>query len=295
VHTRSGRHMAEMVVGDKTTVAQFKNNFHIKCPKYYPERQRFTFGPAPGTALADTKILAEYNLKDGDVLTFKDLGPQIGWGTVFFIEYFGPLLIYPLFYFGAEYIYSEPVKAHHQVQFVALLCWSLHYLKRIYETLFVHRFSHSTMPLLNLFKNCAHYWGAAIMISYFVNHPLFTPPPQERFYAGLGLFIAGEVGNFITHQQLRALRPAGSNERAIPRGFLFEFVSCPNYTFETMAWTGFSVMTQTLTSYLFLLLGAGQMYMWAVAKHRRYRKEFDGKEGRPLYPRGRKAMFPLLL
>ena len=35
---------------------------------------------------------------------------------------------------------------------LAAACWSFHYIKRIVESIFVHRFSHATMPLPNLFR-----------------------------------------------------------------------------------------------------------------------------------------------
>ena len=35
---------------------------------------------------------------------------------------------------------------------LAAICWSFHYIKRIVESIFVHRFSHATMPIQNLFK-----------------------------------------------------------------------------------------------------------------------------------------------
>ena len=37
-------------------------------------------------------------VKDGDVILFKYLPPQIGWRTVFFWEYFGPMLTFPIMY-----------------------------------------------------------------------------------------------------------------------------------------------------------------------------------------------------
>lgn len=50
-------------------------------------------------------------------------------------------------------------------------------MQRIFETMFIHKFSHATMPIFNLFKNCSYYWAFAAFVSYFINHPLYTPPP----------------------------------------------------------------------------------------------------------------------
>ena len=55
--------------------------FAEKKPKFYPSRQRFTLPPVEGAkrgvALTLGKALDSYGLKDGSVLLFKDLGPQV--------------------------------------------------------------------------------------------------------------------------------------------------------------------------------------------------------------------------
>lgn len=71
---------------------------------------------------------------------------------------------------------------------IAAACYTIHYVKRLYETLFVHRFSHATMPLMNLFKNCAYYWGFTAYVAYHVCHPLYTPPSALQTYLGLAGF-----------------------------------------------------------------------------------------------------------
>jgi len=62
-------------------------------------------GQRTGDALAGGRKLSDYGVADGTSLVFKDLGPQVGYATVFFWEYFGPLLIYPLIYFFPAFIY----------------------------------------------------------------------------------------------------------------------------------------------------------------------------------------------
>jgi len=285
---RSKKKIAELSVNPEDKVSALKAAFHKQNPQYYPERQKFTTGTEPTSlVLEDGKKIQEYNFGEGAIIYFKDLGPQISWKTVFLIEYFGPIIIYGLFALQPSQIYGVSPGLSF-VQKLALGAWLSHYIKRELETLFVHRFSHATMPRFNLIKNCSYYWGFAAFVAYFVNHPRFTEPSYYLVYGGLGLFVVSEISNFITHLILRNLRPAGSTQRKIPSGFLFNLVSCPNYFVEITAWIGFSIMTQTFTAYLFTLAGAAQMLEWAIKKHKLYKKEF------PDYPRSRKIVFPFI-
>lgn len=302
VESKSGRALGAFDLPDGSTVAALRLAFHEAHPKYYPDRQRFYAARpgAPTAAKPPPALAVEDPLPDGATLLFKDLGPQILWKTVFLVEYLGPLLLYPLFYQQPRWIYGDAVDAAasawaREVQFSAVIAWTFHYTKRELETLFVHRFSHATMPLANLFKNSIYYWGFAAYVAYFVNHPLYTPPAEDLVYIGMCLFYFMEVGNLSAHMTLRMLRPPGTKVRRIPRGGLFELVSCPNYTYEILSWLGFNLMTKTIAGILFMFAGAFQMIVWAQGKHRRYKKEFDGQDGRQLYPPSRRAIIPFLL
>ena len=102
---------------------------------------------------------------------------------VFLAEYIGPLFIYLLFFFRLPNIYltqhDYTPSPHSVVKYedklylnlsmfledlrwsVSLLCYhcrlacmchSLHYIKRLAETIFIHRFSHGTMALKTIAK-----------------------------------------------------------------------------------------------------------------------------------------------
>ena len=52
------------------------------------------------------------------------------------------------------------------------------------------------MPVFNLFKNCGYYWGYAAFIAYFINHPLYTPPPLAQTYAAFAFALLCQWANF---------------------------------------------------------------------------------------------------
>jgi len=278
IRSRSGKSMGTFTITNDSTVYELKTLVHQQYPKYGPERQWFTIGPENKTILKNGSRLSEYVLRNGDVITFKDLGPQIGWRTVFMIEYFGPILIHSICFFFPELVYGESNK-HNVVQIVGYFLVLIHYLKREYESVFVHRFSNSTMPVFNIFKNSFHYWLlGGLFIAYYLYHPKYTAPfqPHETVIMGIAtvLFLLSELGNLQCHLILRDLRPLHSTKRGIPRGFLFSRVCCANYTFEIMAWTVFCFATNTLTGYVFLLVSTIQISIWSLKKHNQYKKEF---------------------
>lgn len=256
-------------------------------------RLRITKG-SDGSVVANLKdaSMSSTGLRDQSTVYVKDLGPQIPWRTVFIVEYLGPLLIHPLVYLLRPYIYrSAPDEASYlQMVSCALICG--HFLKRELETVFVHRFSASTMPAMNIFKNSFHYWVlAGVNIAawiYAPNSPTAKEPNHLLLYGGLVAYTIGEFGNLYAHLVLRGLRSSGGRERGIPQGMGFGLVTCPNYMFEVLSWIGmYLVSGLSLSVLLFAIVSTGQMMSWAKKKERNYRNEFGDR-----YKKKRFTMLP---
>jgi very-long-chain enoyl-CoA reductase len=284
---------------DKATVADVKAAIANRLPKFYVSRQKLSL-KGHREALSDNMTLKDAGIADGGEVSVKDLGPQIGWRTVFVAEYAGPLIIHPLVYYWPSLFYGVPIQ-HSLLQKYVFALIILHFVKRELETLFVHRFSHATMPFRNLFKNCAHYYIlSGAILAYDVYRPVFsasssyirqTIRDDPRFlWVCTTVWLLAQLSNLHNHLTLRALRPAGTLKRAIPYGYGFSLLSCPNYFSESIAWLSFSVMTGSWAAWLFTTAAVHQMSVWALAKHKAYKKEF-GKE----YPSGRKAIIPFIL
>ncbi|TDG97103.1 hypothetical protein EPR50_G00222520 [Perca flavescens] len=282
-----------------STIGDIKSLFHKSYPQWYPARQALRLDPKE-KSLRDDEILQSLPVGTTATMYFRDLGPQLGWTMVFMAECFGPLFTYLLFYFRVPYIYSHEygfTSSPHPVVRLACACHTFHYMKRLIETIFVHRFSHGTMPLGTMVRNCAYYWGLSAWLAYYINHPLYTPPSYGELQVSYALvmFAMCELGNFSVHLTLTNLRGEGSRSRRFPMPtknpftWLFFFVSCPNYTYEVGAWVSFSIMTQCLPVALYTLLGFIQMTIWAKGKHRAYSREFKD------YPNLRMAIIPLIL
>ena len=111
---------------------------------------------------------------------------------------------------------------------------------------------------------------------------------SPAFLAGTALFAAGFWINREADRRLRAVRQQATGY-GIPRGWLFEMVSCPNYLGEIVEWCGWALLTWSAAGLAFALYTMANLAPRALTHHRWYRSRF------PDYPRRRKALVPLAL
>lgn len=210
----------------------------------------------------------DFELMNAKEVYVKDLGPQIGWRNVYLIEYFGPILIHFCVF---NYICDEPIeyKLIYEMNLI-------HYFKREFENIFIHKFSNSTMPLFNLFKNCAHYWilGGLLSLMYKsignINFNLNLNLNKDFLFY---LWCFCEIFNGITHIQLRLLGDKSIRKglaRQVPKGGFFEIFISPNYTMEIYGWIIVFLMNPNIFTLVFIVVGTVQMYLWSVKKQKKY-------------------------
>ena len=238
----------------------------------------------------------------GLLLTTNHLGPQIAWRTVFLIEYFGPILFHllvpcirPWIYRFPPYVYKSEVETPvTQVQWLLFALFQMHFLKREYETLAVHRFSANTMPAWNIFRNSAFYWlMAGALCAFDIYAPRSMSARDELSlvdYVGLGLFVVGETCNLIVHQHLATLRKPGGTEKGIPNCIGSGLVTSPNYMFEVLAWVGIILISRSWSVVAFISTGILYMRSWSRDKEKALRKEFGDR-----YKKKRYTMLPGLI
>lgn len=258
-------------------------------------RIRLTYQDESGkqVPLDASKSLTDYFAPQalaGEIVLFaKDLGPQLDWRTVFILEYLGPLVIHALVFSYYAFVKGVPQT---ETQKLAVVMAVLHFAKREYETIYVHRFSNATMPFFNLFKNSSHYWIlSGVFLSYFIYSTdvlalalSLSSAQKVAFhvsshssavnYGLAGLWLFAELSNLSAHVTLSSLRDKDPKAYKIPFGFGFNWVSCPNYFFESLGWLLFALLVGNWSAWLFLIVSSTQMYIWAVKKHKRYLKTF---------------------
>mgnify|MGYP001061655224 CR=1 FL=1 len=174
--------------------------------------------------------------------------------------------------------------------------WQAHYFHRS----FIYPFQRRTkpggttpllIPLSGMLTNLGiAFVNASILtwISIRADYDLawLTDP---RFILGAIVFASGFYINRKADSILANLRKPGETGYRIPRGWLYEKISCPNYFGELLIWTGWAIATWSLAGVAFLLITAANLVPRAFSNHAWYLRKFDD------YPSNRKAIFPGLI
>uniref|UniRef100_A0A672P8K3 Trans-2,3-enoyl-CoA reductase-like 2b n=1 Tax=Sinocyclocheilus grahami TaxID=75366 RepID=A0A672P8K3_SINGR len=229
-------------VEPNATIAEIKTLLHKKYPKFYPSRQELKLHPGK---LSHPSII------------IVNLFYFIFYIYVFLAECLGPLFIYLLFYYRLPYIYMHEYDfTRSPFKVLACCCHSLHYIKRLVETILSIAFLTECYLYL-----CLYSWGFAAWQAYYIIHPLFTPPTYGRLqiYSALAMFL-------VWFRPAEIPYPTNN-----PFTWLFFFVSCP---YEVGSWISFTVMTQCVPVGVFAFWGFIQMTIWARAKHKTYIEQF---------------------
>jgi 3-oxo-5-alpha-steroid 4-dehydrogenase 1 len=197
---------------------------------------------------------------------------------------------------GFAAIYFMGDRAFGLAPFVLFLMWQSHYFQRsfIFPFRIAVRPGDTTplmIPMLAVSSNLViSFLNAAILSWSSLGHQYdaswLTDP---RFIVGAFVFVVGYRVNRKADAMLAALRKPGETGYRIPRGWLYERISCPNYFGEFLVWTGWAIATWSTAGVAFVLWTLANLVPRALQNHRWYHQKF------PDYPRERKAVIPYVL
>ncbi len=213
-----------------------------------------------------------------------------GWGPTMPTRWLWVLMEVPACV-GFAIVFFMGTRALELVPLVLLGLWQLHYVHRTFIYPLRIRASGKRSPIFvglmgMAFQALNSYLNARFIseLGIYATSWLYDP----RFLIGLALFLGGRRVNMDSDARLIALR-ARSEGYQIPRGGLFSWVSCPNYLGEIVEWTGWAIMTWSLSGAAFALYTFANLAPRALAHHRWYRERFSD------YPSERRALFPFVL
>lgn len=222
----------------------------------------------------DYKIFENYpyiknNYNNLTLYTY-DIGYQINTPLANFIEYSGPIFILFFYIIKYKFFYSNSY-TFTNVQKWTIIMIIFHYIKRVYESLFIH-IQINTMEFKMFLVECLYY---IVYFGIFAQKQIFKITKEinsNTLYMLVFAFLISEINNFHCHVILRKIRLENSNKREIPKGNLFNYVYCANYFWEICSWSFISFVSGCKSIYCFTFMGGAIMTLWALEKKELYNK-----------------------
>ena len=185
-------------------------------------------------------------------------------------------------------VWQEQIKGVNDVLVMKMII--AHFLKRILEVLFLHKYSGQAELSFGFSGGCAY-----VMYTYAIAHFLMlrenlSIQNDEFSTIGLVFFLVGEFGNFYHHYVLSTLRkPENSKSYLVPTGGLFDYVICAHYLFELIAWLGIALSANTPPGFGVFCTMTGYLLGRSQATESWYKEKL-----KETYPRGVKKIIPFV-
>lgn len=173
---------------------------------------------------------------------------------------------------------------------IGLFC--LHYLNRTFIFPFRLHTAGKKMPWLIVGSGILFNLVNGFSLGYYFSHyETYTNSwfQDPRFILGLCLFFGGMMINWKADNVLIGLRKPGETHYVIPRGWLFNYISCPNLFGEIIEWMGYALLCWNLPAAGFLFWTIANLLPRALSHHRWYKNRFTE------YPAERKAVIPFVV
>jgi len=216
---------------------------------------------------------------------------KTGWGPILQNRTGWIIMESPSFLIPLIFLVMFQRRISSRVIMLFFILWVFHYFYRslIYPFL-IH--DKKDMPLsivlsgffFNLINSSLNFYWLVFRGSYDSSYL-----SDARFIAGILLFATGFFIHVKSDNILRRLRNSRDSSYSIPSGFLFKYVSAPNYFGEILEWTGWAIATWSLAGLSFALWTCANLIPRALTHHSWYLRTFEN------YPRYRKAVIPYII
>lgn len=106
------------------------------------------------------------------------------------------------------------------------------------------------------------------------NNAWFTTP---QFIIGVIIYFSGMFINIQSDSIIRNLRKPGDTNHYLPKGGMFNHVTSANYLGEIIEWTGFAILTWSVSGVVFVLWTFANLVPRANAIHKTYKTKFGNQ------------------
>lgn len=239
------------------------------------------------TALGSAFVIAPYG-KFGSSSFGVDLDPRLGWWLMEVMASISFVVFYPL---GPNYANGP------SLLFAGL--YLIHYANRGWFFPFSIRVANGTktrfsllVSVTGIFVTALHGYLNAMYYSKFCTFLNWEWVLSPTCLFGLFLYEVSFWSTIRSEYVMRNLRDVngkpGAPRYKIPTGFLFDYVTSPQYFTELTGFLGWAIMTWSPAGLFIFSISAANLIPRAIASHKWYREKFEH------YPANRKALIPFV-